>query len=156
MRDAVWQMFIVCHCLSIGQAGSEHWFSLCCWLIQVQQHIWLRYISASIHIYFLEISMWANCLCCKQGMFMCEIICPQSPRVKEAAGWLYLECHFVFGWLDSTLSWIGFSDEGTGEAHRGAAPSLHSISSAKTALHFNMQHLCRESLPKWLLLRGWR
>lgn len=102
--------------------------------------------------------MRVNCLCCKQGISMCEIICPHPPppSVKEAAGWLYLECHFVFGWLDSTLSWIGFSDEGTGEAHRGAAPSLHSISSVKTALHFNMQHLCRESLPKWLLLGGWR
>lgn len=35
---------------------------------------------------------------------MCEVIClhRQPPRVKEAAGWLYLECHFVFGWLDST------------------------------------------------------
>lgn len=64
-----------------------------------------------------------------------------------------LECDFVFAWLDSSLSWIGFSDEGTGEAHSGA-PSLRRISSAKTALHFNMQHLCRESLPKWLLLRG--
>lgn len=59
--------------------------------------------------------------------FWCEIICPPLPRVKDATGWLYLECHFVFGWLDSTLSWIGFSDEGTGEARRGAALSLSTV-----------------------------
>lgn len=38
------------------------------------------------------------------------------------------ECDFVFGWLDSSLSWIGFSDEGTGEAHRGDPPP-HTLSS---------------------------
>lgn len=65
----------------------------------------------------------------KHKMLMCELhsLQPQiqTPRVKEAIGWLYLECHFVFGWLDSALTWIGFADEGTGEAHRGAAPPTH-------------------------------
>lgn len=67
----------------------------------------------------------------------------------------FLECDFVFGWLGNGLSWTGSSDEGTGEAHRGAR-RLHGASPAKAAPHFNMQHLCRESRPKWLLLRGRR
>lgn len=62
-----------------------------------------------------------------------------------------LECDFVFGWLGSGLCWKGSSDGGTGEARRGAR-----FPPAKAAPHFNMQHLCRESRPKWLLLRGRR
>lgn len=93
--------------------------------------------------------------CCKHILFKYFLIirCLQEPN--KATGWLYVECHFAFGWLDGSLSWIGFADEGTGEARRGAAPSLCSISWTETALHFNMQHLCRESRPKWLLLGGW-
>lgn len=37
-----------------------------------------------------------------------------------------LECDFVFGWLGSGLSWKGSSDEGTGEARRGAR-RLHGV-----------------------------
>lgn len=57
--------------------------------------------------------------------------------------WLYHCCHFAFGWLVSFLSWIGFSDDGTGETHW--EPSFLSclLFFSQTAPLFNMQHLCR-------------
>lgn len=113
-----------------------------------------------VHLYVARVIIFLKLGC--NPIFVVNKICSSVKKKMSTASKgrrgsrvTLLECDFVFGWLDRTLSWKGFSDEGTGEAHRGA-PSLHSISATKTVLHFNMQHLCRESLPKWLLLRGWR
>lgn len=84
---------------------------------------------------------------------MSEAICPHLHllRVRQEMRRLYHCCHFVFGWLGSFLSWIGFADDGAGETRREIPTTL--LSSRRAPL-FNMQHLCRESFPKWLFLGG--
>lgn len=88
-------------------------------------------------------------------------ILPGSKRQRGDFTWMWL-CFWLVRQLP-LLDWLLGWRHRWGPQRRPLHPllylpnPLHSISSsAKTALHFNMQHLCRESLPKWLLLRGWR
>lgn len=86
----------------------------------------------------------------KQDTLMSEVICPHLHllRVRQEMRWLYHCCHFVFGWLGSFLSWIGFADDGAGEPRR-EIPHL-----SRRAPLFNMQHLCRGERSK--MAAPWR
>ncbi len=86
----------------------------------------------------------------KQDTLMSEVIRPHLHllRVRQEMRWLYHCCHFVFGWLGSFLSWIGFADDGAGEPHR----EIFHLS--RRAPLFNMQHLCRGERSK--MAAPWR
>lgn len=95
-------------------------------------------------------SNWEKKKSSKQDTLMSEVICPHLHllRVRQEMRWLYHCCHFVFGWLGSFLSWIGFADDGAGEPRREI---LHLSPRAPL---FNMQHLCRGERSK--MAAPWR
>lgn len=66
-----------------------------------------------------------------------------------------LECDFVLlGWTVASLGRASRMKAQVRPAEERAASVA--FPPLKKAPHFNMQHLCRESRPKWLLLRGRR
>lgn len=145
-------------------------FKIKCWTSTHICDSWVpaffwQYAVLRIDIYVLDItftkkvglsrdfpgkSNWEKKKSGKQDTLMSEVICPHLRllRVRQEMRWLYHCCHFVFGWLGSFLSWIGFADDGAGEPRR----EIHHLS--RRAPLFNMQHLCRGERSK--MAAPWR